>query len=274
MQTTLETKGWARASRFCGAMRYYCDQLGKTVLCVGVVLVVAELLSYVMGAATSAYSSTGVTANFGMSSLVAFVLACWVTGKGTTFLTRFGTPRTSAWLGGLVSLVLWSLAMLAVTFSLSAMMSAVTLALHTAMPDRFALVSYYDPSLSSGAVFETSLVYAVRDLPKQALWLAEWCCMFYFVGACLRRNRWLTIGILVGVPLAAALALLVPAVRETIAAVENATESQLAVLGMKWMAWLSRLTQWVERNWQWVQAGAALGCLPLSWLVMRSTPQP
>ena len=68
--------------------------------------------------------------------------------------------------------------------------------------------------------------------------------------------------------------MLVPAVRQAVTVIENANESQMALLGLQWLAWFSRAAQWIETNWQWVQLGGAAVALPLSWLVARSTPQP
>lgn len=80
--------------------------------------------------------------------------------------------------------------------------------------------------------------------------------------------------VVIGVPLALGMLLLVPAVNETIAALEDASEGQIMMMGLKWVQWLSKAARFIANQWQWIQLGAAVAALPLSYVCMRGTPQP
>ena len=40
------------------------------------------------------------------------------------------------------------------------------------------------------------------------------------------------------------------------------------------MQWLAKVARCVAEQWQWIQLGGAAASLPLSYLCMRTTPQP
>lgn len=274
MQTTLERKGVVKASRFNGCMRYYAKSMGLMVFAAIVVLAVSGVLGFAIMRYTDVCRAEGPMPNFAVTSVIAFVCAVWATKHGARFLTRFGTPRTSVWLSTVLSTILWMLLLLVLTLALNTLLSGVVLLLSGSNPDAYRVVSYDNAELTSAQVFSASLNESLAGLPERALWLAEWCCVFCLIGACLRRNKWLTLGIMVGVPMVLAITLLIPAVRETIAMVESADQNQLMMVGLRWMAWFGRAAQWIEDNWQLVQGGLALASLPLSWIVMRETAQP
>ncbi len=275
MRTTLENRDWFTASRLRGVFRYHRARIGRTLLWVLVILLSADVLSLLMGLFTlGEYEGLGVSANMGITLLSALVFACAAADGGTRFLLRFGTPRTSVWLGSVLSLIGWMTAMLVCTLLLSAGASVLLLVLNSANPGMFSLISYYDQSLNSAQVFSQTLSDALYALPNQLLWTLEWSCLFYLLGCCLRRSKAVTVSVLVGVPLVLFLTMLIPAVQQTVAALERASEGELMVMGVQWMKWLFNAVRWMERQWPWIQLCAAAASLPLSYLCMRSTPQP
>lgn len=275
MQTTLDSKKWFAASRFGGVMRYHGMRMGRVVLWVLAIMLAAQVLSFTMAiGGLGGYESTGVAANLGLTMLAALVCACVAADGGTRFLLRFGTPRTSVWLGSVLSLMAWMLALLLGTLALSLLVNGLVVLLNSAFPQSFSLISYYDRTLTTGQVFKTTLLNALGALPEYALWTLEWSCLFYLLGCCLRRSKGITIAVIVGVPLILFITMLIPAVQQTIAAVESASEGEIMVMGLQWFQWLSKAAQWVESQWPWIQLGAALVSLPLSYLCMRGTPQP
>ena len=79
---------------------------------------------------------------------------------------------------------------------------------------------------------------------------------------------------LLGVPFVCDMLMLMPFVRETAVILESGTETEIMAMGLEWMQWLARVAQFVVEQWQWIQLGAAAVSLPLSYLCMRTTPQP
>lgn len=275
MQTTLEKRDWFTASRLKGVFRYHRARMGRTLLWVLVILLSADVLSLLMGLFTlGKYEGLGVSANISITLLSTLICACVAADGGTRFLLRFGTPRTSVWLGSVLSLIGWMAALLLCTLLLSTGASALLVLLHSANPGMFSLISYYDPSLNSAQVFSQTLSEALAALPNQLLWTLEWSCLFYLLGCCLRRSKAITVSVLIGVPLILFLTMLIPTVQQTVAALESASEGELVVMGVKWLKWLSGAIRWVERQWPWIQLCAALASLPLSYLCMRGTQQP
>ena len=45
-------------------------------------------------------------------------------------------------------------------------------------------------------------------------------------------------------------------------------------MGLQWMQWLTSAARFAVEQWPWIQLGAAIVSLPLSYLCMRGTPQP
>ena len=106
------------------------------------------------------------------------------------------------------------------------------------------------------------------------LWLLEWSCLFYLLGCCLRRSKAITLTVCLVLPLILWLLMLAPVLREVSHAMESGNQGQLMVMAMQLVGWLEKAAMFIEKNWQWIQGGLALVSLPLSYLCMRSTPQP
>lgn len=134
--------------------------------------------------------------------------------------------------------------------------------------------AYTDALPTGAALLGHTLRESLEGLPQQLLWLLEWTSLFYLLACCLRRRRGLTLAVVLGVPFVCVMLMLMPFVRETAVILESGTETEIMAMGLEWMQWLARVAQFVVEQWQWIQLGAAAVSLPLSYLCMRTTPQP
>ena len=168
----------------------------------------------------------------------------------------------------------FSLAMALGTLLINLATGGTVLLLSRTMPARFTLTAYTDALPTGAALLCHSLRESLEGLPQQLLWLLEWTCLFYLLACCLRRGRGLTLAVVLGVPFGCVMLMLMPFVRETAVILESGTETEILAMGLEWMQWLARVAQFVVEQWQWIQLGAAAVSLPLSYLCMRTTPQP
>ena len=273
MQQTLNA-GWAQSARLNGVFRYHWKVLGKTVAWVLLILLASQILSLLMPLVFDIhFTYTGVYADLSITLIAALVCAIVAAQKSTRFLLRFGTSRLSVWMGNLLALFAGMTAVLIGTMLISILAGGVTLALANAMPRKYVFVQFF-VELKGSALFSQSLTDAVRTLPSYILYTVEWCCLFYLLGCCLRRNRALTLTILIGVPMLLTILMLFPAVRQAAEVVRKADENQMLILGVQWTKVLVDIAHFVQNEWQTIQLGAAVVSLPLSYLCMRNTPQP
>jgi hypothetical protein len=193
--------------------------------------------------------------------------------KSTRFLLRFGTARFSVWLGNVLALFAAMFAFLLGTLVLSMLMGALTRWMVGVMPGSYSLEQYLGDT-GAAAPYADSLLAALKALPANLLTALEWTTIFYFLACCLRRNRGITIFVVVGIPMMLMILTLIPAVRQAVQVVEKGNETQMTLLGLQWMKYLTDVLQFIRREWPTIQLLAALGCLPLSYLCMRETPQP
>lgn len=270
-----EDMGWAKRSRLLGALRYHRAWLGRLTGWVLMALLLGNVLMLGLGTAgVGEVSISDISASLGTAMAFALCCALIAAGSRTRFLIRFGTPRLSVWLSNVVALLVGMALFLLGTLALNALAGAGVWALGKALPQRYALVSYHEAAPTGDALLGWLLARGLAALPRQLLWLCEWTAIFYLLGCCLRRNKVVTLAVIIGVPLALATLLLVPAVNETIAALETASEGQIMMMGLKWVQWLSKAARFIAGQWQWIQLGAAVVSLPLSYLCMRGTSQP
>ncbi|MEG0049184.1 MAG: hypothetical protein RR865_08460 [Clostridia bacterium] len=277
MQKTADVNGksWYAASRCGGCFTYHRIRIGKAVLCVLLALLAAQVLMMVLESGGSGgFSSTGVSANIGATLLMSLVCASLTAGSSTRFLLRFGTPRISVWLCNVLSLMLWMLLFLLGTVAISLLQSGITLLLHNISPEGYRLISYVNTEMSSAAVLQHSLLETLKALPEQLLWTMETACLFYLLACCFRRSRGITLAVILGVPFLMFMMLLVPVIQQTLAAAQSGSDGEIMLMGMKWMQWLMQAAQWMETKWPWIQLGASVASLPLSYLCMRGTEQP
>ncbi|NLO86730.1 MAG: hypothetical protein GX096_15085 [Clostridiales bacterium] len=275
MQTTNDPKNWFVTSRFNGVMKYHANQLGRTVLYAILVLLASEVFSIAMTLLTdSSMYVIGASANVAIAIMLGLVLACSVAGKGTRFVLRFGTSRLATWLANVLSLVLWMIALLLASFVLSGITTVVKVLLAGAMPDKFIVALELSNGASVQHVLDSMWVFTRDWLLKECLWVAEWTCIFYLFGCCLRRSKKITLAVIVGIPLLAMMSMFIPAVRETLNAIGRMSEGEIMLQGLKIYQWISDALIWIGKHWKWIQLGAAGVSLPLSFLCMRGTPQP
>ena len=273
MQQTLDVGFWQRA-RLNGVLRYHTRVLGKRVLLVLLGLLLVQAASVALPLLTgNPYPYMGVYADLSLVMVVALVTANMTANKSTRFLLRFGTSRFSVWLGNLIGLWCGMAGLLLGTLAINTLIGGLVLLLSNTLPEAFAVKTVFQEA-NVTALFRQSLGDAVRTLPEHFLYTLEWTAIFYLLGCCMRRNRWLTLGILVGVPMVLMLLTLLPAVRQAVDVLENANDQQRLLLGVQWMKVLMDVVNFVQNQWPLIQLGTAVVSLPLSYLCMRSTPQP
>ncbi|NLI23058.1 MAG: hypothetical protein GX418_16095, partial [Clostridiales bacterium] len=248
MQQTLERNWWQNA-RMNGVLRYQWKALSSLLGWATLILLASQLISLLFPLLTGEpYPYTGVYADLSVTLVVALIESAIAAGKSTRFLLRFGTSRLGVWLGTLMGLLAGMVAMLLATLAVSMLTGGLVLALSSAMPDKFAVKSLFE-DLQGGALYSRTLGTALSDLPTLILYTLEWTCIFYLLGACLRRNRGLTITIIVGVPMLLMILTLIPAVRHAANVIQSENDTQIMLLGLQWMKYLSDFMRFVRQQW-------------------------
>ncbi len=266
----VEKKGWFRLSRFGGAMRYHFLRKRRLVLFLVVVMAAVLAIDLVMACFGSGNGRVmPVSADLSVALLLILCCSFPAAKHESTFLMRFGTPRTSVWLSNILSLFLSAAVFLVLSILINALGGAVGLLL--AKAGKAILVA---DTLNVGEYLLTGLQGAAAQLPMQLLWLAEYTAIFYFVACCLRRWRIPTILVLVGVPALLFTTLLVPVFNEVGAVLEGGGQNQLVALLLRFMTWLEKAAEFVAENWQTIQGVTAGIALVLGYWVMRGTKQP
>ncbi len=273
---TMDPQGWPALARAKGIFRYHLSTLGKLVLWVLAVLAGTQLLAFIMPLffPRMEYASSGVSSSLGTVLLVALVCAGIVAGKSSRFLLRFGTSRFSVWLCNILSLLAAMLLLLLGTFLISYISSAALLAMSRLSPS-YLLEGYTASGVLRGEpLFALSLSQALKSLPENILYVAEYVCLYYLLACCYRRSKGWTLTVLIGVPLVFILLLLVPAVQNAIDTVMYGQEKEQMLLLVQVIQWVQKAAQFLIDKWPTVQLMAALVSLPLSYLCMRDTKQP
>jgi hypothetical protein len=266
----VEKKSWFKLSRFGGAMRYHF--LRKRRLVLFLVLVMAAALAVDLGLAFFGTHTTRVmpvSADLPVSLLLVLCCSFPAAKHESTFLMRFGTPRTAVWLSNILSLFLSAAVFLVLSIAVNALGGIVGLLL--AKSGNGVLVT---ETFHIGEYLQSGLQAAAADLPMQLLWLAEYTAIFYFLACCLRRWRIPTILVLVGVPALLFTTLLLPVFDEVGAVLEGGEQNQLVALLLRFMAWLEKAADFIAENWQTIQGVTAGVTLVLGYWVMRGTKQP
>lgn len=274
MQAACKDLGWARRSRFVGALRYHGIWLGRAILFVLGLLLLSQVLSIALAlAGVGEYHMPGVSGDLGTAMLLSLICGSVLAGRKTRFLVRFGTPRLSIWLSSVLALIVGMALFLIGTLAVNGLASLLTLALSGIRPDSLLLWSYSFREEGT-ALLNRTWLNALDSLPRQLLFTAEWTCLFYLLGCCLRKNKWLTLIVVIGVPLALTILLFVPAVDEALSVLEGGSTGEVTVAALQFVSWLQRVAGFIDREWPTIQLVAALLSLPLSYLCMRSTAQP
>ena len=273
MQQTAE-RSWWQSARLGGVLRYHYKGLARSL---GFVLlwiaVITALTVALTGLTGQGYPYMGVYLDLGTTLTIALVVALVVAGKSTRFLLRFGTSRFSVWLGNLLALWAGMVATLLCLLVLQILLGLLVLWLRDALAPGVFSVDVVGGE-DGWVVFQQTLNDSLRQLPRYALYVVEWSALFYLLGCCLRRNRGLTLGLVIGLPMLALLLTLLPAVREAAYVVEAGQQSEMMKLGLQWMKFFVDAGNFIRHEWKSIQLGLALTSLPLSYLCMRGTPQP
>lgn len=273
MQATLEPRYLASA-RFGGVLRYHYKRLVGSIGLLLLLVLGVQLLSLAYPLITGRpYPYSGVYADQSITLTATLVFACIVAGSGTRFLLRFGTSRFSVWLGNVLGLSAAMLALLLGTLAVSTLTGGLVLLLLQVAPASFTVRQMFTVA-SVPAFFQSTLLDALRTLPAYALYTVEWTCLFYLFGCCLRRNRLLTLGVIIGLPLLMMILLLIPDVRQAVYLAGTANEAELVTLGVKWLRVVMDIADFVQHQWRTLQLVGAVVSLPLSYLCMRGTQQP
>lgn len=266
----VEKNGWFKLSRFGGAMRFHWLRNSRVLLWLAVIELAVMVVEMALGCAGSVTVLVApLMADFSLALLVVLLCSFPTARKDTTFLLRFGTPRTSVWLSNLLSLFLTGVACLL----LSVVANAVTGIVGLLLAGSFTTIEVVGPATIGGYLME-GVGRMAADLPMQLLWIAEYSAIFYCVACCMRRWKIPTILVLAGVPVLLFTLLAMPVFNQVGSALESGSQNQIVALMLKLIAWLEKAGEFVSNNWQAIQGGTAVAALLFSYLIMRGTKQP
>ena len=268
----VENHNWFTLSRFGGCMRFH--RVKKLKLALGLVLLMLAVQALELGMAFMGWTDFRLTAqmpDLPFAMALVFCLALRTAKQDTTFLLRFGTPRTSVWLSNVLSLMVYGIVYLLLSAVVNLLVGAAAIALEPHCSGIFVPDRYQMPVLE---YLTSQLGTMAEALPSYLLWLVEYTCIFYLLACCLRRWKVATIIVLVGVPALLFTLLLLPTLQTVVDAVESGSQSELMVLFFRFMGWLEKALDFTVENWKWIQGGVAFVSLVLSYLVMRGTRQP
>lgn len=257
---------WIRDSRLYGVLRYQYKSVGRLIVLALLIVLGVQILSLLTPVVIGdPYPFDGIRGNFEVVFFAAFVVGIITAGRSTRFLLRFGTARTSVWIGSELGLLCGMVALLLATFAMNMLIAAVLLPLSKALPGGYTMDAF---------MYRSELAKGLNNLPDLLLYTLEWTSIFYLYGCMLRRFRAFTISVSIAVPLMFVILMLIPAVREGLAVINGDNQGQILLLGMKWLQILNDILRFIEEHWSSIQLTAGLVSLPLSYLVMRGTKQP
>ena len=193
--------------------------------------------------------------------------------SGSTFLCRFGTSRFTVWLSQLVSLILCMIGFLLGTLILSIANNYLILAL-SRHNGNFSILCGYDYAFLPETYLSATLRQSLESFPRSLLDVLEILCLMYLFACCLWRNKWVTLAVVILGPLLLWVMTLAPVFRQAIDLVQYGSESEMILQGLQWINWLQKAWNFFTDHWRLIQGLAALVSLPLSYLCVRSTPQP
>jgi hypothetical protein len=259
---------WLKMSRLNGVMRYHYKTIGSLIVWTLLMVLAVQIISLATPFFTGRfYPFDGIRGNFEIVFAAAFVIGILTTGRSTRFLLRFGTSRTSVWLGNILSLLGGMAALLLATFLLNMLIGALLIPLSGLLPNG-------NGFSMTAAQYQYELTKGLEGLPELLLYSLEWTSIFYLYGCMLRRFRVLTITVSIAVPLFFVVLMLIPAVHEGLAVLGEENQGQIVLLGLKWLQILQDIINFFQEHWYTIQLMAGIASLPLSYLIMRGTKQP
>ena len=257
---------WLKEARFAGVLRYHFKNIGRLLTWGLLIILAVQLLSLLMPLFIhDAFLFDGIRGNFAIVFFGAFIAGIVTAGRGSRFLLRFGTARTSVWIGNVLGLLAGMVGLLAATFLINMLVAALLFPLSNIQPRLYAM---------SGGLYQTSLSQGLKDLPQQLVYTLEWTSIFYLYGCMLRRFKALTISFSIGIPLLFIVLMLIPTVRDGLQVLRGDDQGQILILGMNWLKILRDFLRFLDQNWETIQLVTGIVSLPLSYLVMRGTKQP
>lgn len=257
---------WLQASRLGGVIRYHYKNIGRLVILALLIVLAVQILSLLMPVIIGdPYPFDGIRADFEIVFFAAFITGIITAGRASRFLLRFGTSRTSVWLGNEAGLILGMIGLLLGTFLLNMLIAALMFPLTSLLPQGYAM---------SASLYQSELVKGLENLPTLMLYTLEWTSIFYLYACMLRRFKALTISFSIAIPLMFVILMLIPAVREGLSVLNGDDQGQIVLLGLKWLQVLQDILRFIEEHWNAIQLTAGIVSLPLSYVVMRGTKQP
>ena len=268
----VENHNWFTLSRFGGCMRFHrIRKYGLALLLALLMLIVQALELTLAYFGITEYRLTAQMPDLPFALALVFCLALRTARQDTTFLLRFGTPRTSVWLSNVLSLLIAGVLYLLLSIVVNVVSGAAAVALYPQCSDIFVAQRY---QLPVGEFLAILLGDVWEVLPWYLLWLLEYTCIFYLLACCLRRWKGATIAVLVGVPALLITLIVLPTLQGVAEAVQSSDQGELMTMLFRFLGWLEKAADFTAENWQWIQGGAAFVSLVLSYLVMRGTRQP
>lgn len=268
----VENHGWFTLSRFGGCMRFH--RVKKLKLALGLALLMLAVQALELTLAYFKLTEFHLTAqmpDLPFALALVFCLAIHTAKKDTTFLLRFGTPRTSVWLSNVLSLMFYGMLYLLLSAVVNALVGAAAVALNPLSSGIYVPERY---QLPVGEYLLALLTDMGEVFPRYLLWLAEYTCIFYLLACCLRRWKAGTIIVLVGIPALLFTLILLPTMQGVAEALQSSDQGELMAMLFRFLGWLEKAADFTAKNWQWIQGGLAFASLVLSYLVMRGTRQP
>ncbi len=268
----VESHNWFTLSRFGGSMRFHWIKNIKLAFGLALLVLAVQVLEMVLAVfGVTDYYLSAQMPDLTFALALVFCCAFRVAKKHTTFLLRFGTPRTSVWLSNVLSLFVTGVCYLLLSCVVNALTGAAAVMLSQNYSSIIIAPRY---ALPLGEYMTKLAQDTFAMLPRYLLWLAEYTCIFYLLACCMRRWKAATIIVLVGVPVLFFTLLIMPTLEVVRDAVESGFQGEMMSLMFRFLAWFEKAGAWIGKNWAYVQGGAAVASLLLSYLVMRGTRQP
>lgn len=275
MQQTIDNRSWWQSARCPGLLRYHVRTTGRDILIVLAayigVSIVSLIFPFIFG---QRYVSNGISGSDGWAGIVQLVMAITVAGSRTRFALRFGTPRLSVWLCNMISLFALVLGFQLATKLINILIALAVCGLSGAYPALFSFAAYYQDGLTGMALFNESLSELLKNIPMSALELLAWTGIFYLLGCCLRKHKLITLLIVIGIPALLMILMVVPAINQGVSAYQSGDQGVVMKMLLELYQLIVNVGRWVYDNYVLIEMLAGVACLPLSYLVMRTTKQP
>ena len=254
---------------YAGALRYFGSTVKRGILLI-FILMAAIVAGMFLVPIIFKYKLdyTGINDN-GVYFIFIIVTMFRAARKDTIFLTSRPVARRSLFLAVMTEIIALS-AILAISIIILQNLGYMTNeALKKNMPEIFGRSNnrrFFSPFYPRDSLSVMKNLF-IRYIPVG---------VFSYAYACfLTRWKGWTIGISVGIPVLLIVLMLLPTVQEFLNDIEQVIDNNNRAAAMltvpKWIDILSGVVNWFRRNWKRVYWTACACCVPLSFLVMRTT---